>query len=194
VHTKYSRDASISPRTIVDQLVAQPTIKAVAVTDHNTLEGYHKIKELASPYEDILIISGVEINIAGGDVLFLGIEELPRVAYGIRDAIDFAKKRGGLAIVAHPYRDYGLGEAARSYEFDAVEVLNGTASPQANRLARNLAQTMNLPGVAGSDAHAPEELWTVYTEVQSSLDMDEILNAIKKGLVRVSSTGKSIHF
>jgi len=62
-------------------------------------------------------------------------------------------------------------------------------------LAENLAKTMSLPGVAGSDAHTVDELWTAYTEVQATLDTEEILKAIKSGLVRVaSSTGKSIHF
>jgi hypothetical protein len=53
---------------------------------------------------------------------------------------------------------------------------------------------MGLPGVAGSDAHNANELWTVYTEVQASSNMDEILEAIKKGLVRVASVPKSIRF
>jgi hypothetical protein len=47
-----------------------------------------------------------------------------------------------------------------------------------------------LPGVAGSDAHTPDQLWTVYTEVQASLDVDDILNAVKKGLVRARLDGK----
>ena len=63
-----------------------------------------------------------------------------------------------------------------------------------NKLAENLAKEMGLPGVAGSDAHQVNELWTVYTEVQASSDIDEILKAIKKGLIRVASTEKSIHF
>jgi hypothetical protein len=53
---------------------------------------------------------------------------------------------------------------------------------------------MELPGVAGSDAHQPSELCTVYTEIQASLNVDEILKAIRKGLVAVPPIGKSIHF
>jgi hypothetical protein len=97
-------------------------------------------------------------------------------------------------VVPHPYREYGLGDLARNYKFDAIEVLNGYSSPSANKLAQNLAKLMGLPGVAGSDAHQPSELCTVYTEVQASLDIDEILKALKKGLVKVPSMRKSIHF
>jgi hypothetical protein len=53
---------------------------------------------------------------------------------------------------------------------------------------------MGLPGVAGSDAHQPAELCTVYTEVHASMDVEDILKALKKGLVSVPPIGKSIHF
>jgi hypothetical protein len=97
-------------------------------------------------------------------------------------------------VVAHPYREYGLGDLARNYKFDAIEVFNGGSSLSANKSAQDLAKLMGLPGVAGSDAHQPAELCTVYTEVQASLDVDEILKALKKGLVAVPSIRGSIRF
>ena len=194
LHTTYSSDASIPPKTIVDQLYAHPTIKAVAVTDHDTIEGYHKVQKLASAYPDILIIPGVEIGAVGGDLMVLGVTELPPKPWTVENIIDFAKERDGLTIVAHPYRAPGLGDLAGDYDVDAIEVLNGASSPNINRMAENLAKTTGLPGVAGSDAHRVHELWTVYTEVQASSDIDEVLRAIKKGLVRVVSKRDSIRF
>lgn len=193
VHTKYSFDASTHPKTIVDQLYAHPFIKAVAITDHDTIEGYHKVRELASAYEDILVIPGVEVSAVEGDIIILGIEEVPPRSWNVEKVTDFARERGGLIVVPHPYRAYGLGDSAKNYDIDAIEVLNGTTSYVSNRTAEKLAKTTNLPGVAGSDAHTHDQLWTAYTEVQThAQDMDEILKAIKKGLVRVSSTKNSI--
>jgi predicted metal-dependent phosphoesterase TrpH len=149
---------------------------------------------LASTYKDILIIPGVEITTVEGDLILLGVAELPPKPWTVRNVIDFAKEKSGLVIAAHPYRAHGLGDAVRNYSVDAIEVLNGVSSSNANKMAENLAKELGLPGVAGSDAHVAEELWTVYTEVQASLDVDEILKAVKKGLVRVASAGKSIHF
>lgn len=194
VHTVFSFDASIKPKTLVDQLLAHPFIKAVAVTDHNTVRGYYRVWELASAYQDILIIPGVEVSTVKGDLLLLGVVEVPPQPWTVEDVIDFARSRDGLVIAAHPYRAYGLGDSARNYNIDAVEVLNGGSSPQLNMLAEDLARTMGLPGVAGSDAHNVEELWTVYSEIQASTDLDEVLKAIKQGLVRVSHAEKSIHF
>jgi len=194
VHTSYSPDAAINPNTLVEQLHAHPFIKAIAITDHNTLEGYEKVRILASVYPDILIIPGVEISAINGDLIVLGITELPPKPWTVENVINFAKERNALTIAAHPYRAYGLGDLTRNYDVDAIEILNGASQSHVNKLAENLAKEMGLPGVAGSDAHNVNELWTVYTEVQASSNLNEILKAIKKGLVKVGTMQKSIRF
>ncbi len=194
VHTTYSLDSAISPKSLVDQLCAHATVKVAAVTDHNTVEGYTKVRELASAFPDILIISGIEVSTPLGDLILLGVEENPPRSLGVNELIDFAKARNGLIVVPHPFREYGLGTEARHYAVDAIETLNGNASFQVNRLAQDLAKELGLPGVAGSDAHNVDELWVVHNEIQASLDVDAILGAIRKGLVRAISTRKSISF
>jgi len=194
IHTHYSPDATIPPKTIVNQLNQHPTIKAIAITDHNTTEGYNKTKQLAQPYPDILIIPAIEITTTQGDLILLGTAQLPPKPWTIQNIIDFAKQNNSITIAAHPYRAYGLGDTTKNYNIDAIETLNGASPPHTNKQAANLAKIMDLPGLAGSDAHHVDELWTVYTEIQASSDIDEILKAIKKGHVRVASTDKSIHF
>jgi predicted metal-dependent phosphoesterase TrpH len=195
IHTTYSSDASLHPKTIVDQLNAHPFIKAIAITDHNTVEGYYKVQQLASAYQDILIIPGVEISTdERGDLIVLGVAELPLRPWTVENVIDFARERGSLVVVAHPYRAYGLGDSTKNYSVDAIEVLNGASPPHVNKMAESLARAMGLPGVAGSDAHSVDELWTAHTEIKASLDVDEILKAVRKGFVRVSSAEKSIRF
>jgi len=194
LHTTYSDDSSIQPKTLVERLVAHDFIKAAAVTDHDTVRGCNAIRQLAAAYPDILIIPGVEISTPDGDIVVLGAEELPPQPWTVTNVVDFARERDYVSVVAHPYREYGMGDLARNYKFDAVEVSNGATSASANKLAHDLAKLMGLPGVAGSDAHQPAELCTVYTEIQASLDVDEILKAVKKGLVTVPPPRKSIRF
>jgi len=194
IHTTYSPDAEINVETIIDQLYAHPTIKAIAITDHNTVEGYFKARQLATAYTDILIIPGVEISTTQGDIIILGTTELPARPWTAETIIDFAKETSSTTIAAHPYRPYGLGDATKNYALNAIETLNGVSAPHVNKMAEDLAKTLNLPGVAGSDAHNPTELWTVCNEIQASLDVDEILKAVRKGSVRPITTEKSIHF
>ncbi|MCS7096449.1 MAG: PHP domain-containing protein [Candidatus Bathyarchaeota archaeon] len=194
IHTLFSNDSSIHPKTLVEQLYAHPYIKAAAITDHNTVKGFHKVRDLAAAYSDITIIPGIEVTTVDGDLIILGVAEVPPEPWTVGNVIDFARDAGALVIVPHPYREYGLGDAARNYRFDAVEVLNGGSANQANAMAENLARELGIPGVAGSDAHKLEELWSVYTEIQASASLDDILEAIRKGLVRVARFGKSIYF
>ncbi|HJX02367.1 MAG TPA: PHP domain-containing protein [Candidatus Bathyarchaeia archaeon] len=193
-HTCYSSDATNLPKQIVERLNTHPTIKAIAITDHNTLEGYRKTSELAKTYPDILIIPGVEISAEEGEIILLGIEKLPPEPWTARNVITYAKANNALAIASHPYRGYGLGDRVLQLDLDAIEILNGITPPNQNRKAEKLAEAKGLPGTAGSDAHFPTDPWNVYTEIQATLDLDEVLDAIKKGKVTVSFTEKSIHF
>jgi predicted metal-dependent phosphoesterase TrpH len=194
IHTKYSLDSTITPKSLVDQLYSHQSIKVIAITDHDTVEGYYKVRELASAYSDILVIPGIEIGTPLGDLIILGTDEAPPKPWNVNDVISFAKEKDGVVIVPHPFREYGLGNSAKLYAVDAIETLNGSTSLQANKLAENLAREMGLPSVAGSDAHNVDDLWTVRNEIQASLDVDEVLKAIKKGLIKAFPTGKSIRF
>lgn len=193
-HTCYSPDATNSPKTTVEKLNRHPSIKAIAITDHNTLEGYRKTAELAKAYPDILIIPGVEISAEEGEVILLGINRLPPEPWPVRNVIAYSKKENALAIAVHPYRGFGLGNLAAKFDLDAIETLNGITSPHQNKKAEELARERGLPGVAGSDSHFYYDPWNVYTEIQASLDVDEILEAIRMGNVRASLVGKSIDF
>lgn len=194
IHTVYSSDSLIQPKTLIEQLVAHNFVKVAAVTDHDSVRACKPTIQLASAYPDILIIPGVEISTQQGDMLILGTEELPPKPWTPEALIDYAKANGAVTIIAHPYREYGMGDYARNYKVDAIEVLNGGSTQSANKQAKELAKTMNLPGTAGSDAHQTSELFSVYTQVQASLNIDEVLKAIKNGLVTAQAAKGSIHF
>jgi predicted metal-dependent phosphoesterase TrpH len=87
-----------------------------------------------------------------------------------------------------------MGERARNYKVDAIEVLNCGSSQEANNEAKEFAKSLGLPGTAGSDAHQVSELFSVYNKVEASLDVDSVLKAIKKGSVSAQMNRGSIHF
>ena len=175
-------------------LVAHRFIKIAAVTDHDSVRGCRATIELASAYPDILVIPGVEISTDQGDIVILGTDELPPKPWTPEVVINFAKSIGGVSIVAHPFRTYGMGERAGNYKVDAIEVLNGGSSQDANAEAKELAKSLGLPGTAGSDAHQLSELFSVFNKVEASMDMDEVFKAIKKGAVSAQVNQGSIRF
>jgi predicted metal-dependent phosphoesterase TrpH len=194
IHTIYSADSLIQPKSLVDMLVSHSFIKVAAITDHDSVRGCRATVELASAYPDILVIPGVEISTTQGDVVVLGTYELPPKPWTPEVVADFAKSIGGVSIVAHPFRTYGMGERARNYKVDAIEVLNGGSSQDANDEAKEFAKILGLPGTAGSDAHQVSELFSVCNKVEASLNMDSILKAIKTGSVVAQVNRGSIRF
>jgi len=187
MHTWFSGDASISPKLIVNQLYAHPFIKGVAITDHDTLQGYIQARKLAMAYEDLVIIPGIEVSTKEGHISILGIEEKPVQPSSLEGVIDFTRERNGIIVIPHPYRELGLGDTAKNIQADAVEVLNSLSTYSENKMAQELAKAKNLPGVAGSDAHVPKHMWAAYTEVKAEPNVDDILKAIRKGLLRVAT-------
>jgi len=192
LHTIFSGDASINPKILVDSLYAHPTIKGVAITDHDTLEGYYQVRKLSTVYQDLLIIPGVEVTTRQGDIILLGVEEKPPYMSTLESAIDFAKERAALIVIPHPYRVRGIGDVVENTPADAVEIVNPWATPIENKLAERLAKARNLPGVGGSDAHNPSQMWTAYTEVDTQPDLSSVLNAIKNSRVKAVSARRQM--
>jgi len=188
LHTRFSIDASINPKQVVDELYAHPTIKGVAITDHDALEGYFQVRKLAAAFQDLVIIPGVEVSTKQGDIILLGVEEKPAYKSTLESVVDFAIERAALIVIPHPYRVHGIGDAAEKTPADAVEIMNPWATPKENKLAQKLAKARNLPGVAGSDAHKPEQMWTAYTEVDAEPDVGSVLSAVKNGRVKAVSS------
>ncbi len=194
IHTVYSADSLVQPKTLVDMLNAHDFMKVAAVTDHDSVRACKVTVELAKAYPDILIIPGTEISTMNGDMIVLGTYELPPKPWTPENVADYAKAIDGVSIVAHPFRTYGMGERARSLNVNAIEVLNGGSSKEANDKAKEFAKELGLPGTAGSDAHQVSELFSVYTQVEAAMNVDSVLAAIKKGLVSTHVHKGSIRF
>lgn len=186
VHTRFSFDASIGPKFLADALNTHRVVKGVAVTDHNTLEGYFHVRRFAATYADVVIVPGVEVSTVLGDVIVLGVQEKPAYWSSLESVVDFAHKRNGVLVVPHPYRGGGIGDAAKKIpsELAAVEVANPDATVEENKMAETLAKTRNMPGVGGSDAHHIGQLWKAYTEIDADPNVESILKAIKNGGVK----------
>jgi hypothetical protein len=193
IHTVYSADSLVQPKTLIDMLNAHPFIKVAAITDHDSVRANKPTIELAKAYPDILIIPGCEISTVNGDMLVLGTFDLPPKPWTPESVADYARSIDAVSIVAHPFRTYGMGDRARGVKVNAIEVLNGGSSKDANEQAKEFAKEIGLPGTAGSDAHQVSELFAVCNQVEASMTVDSILSAIKKGLVS-AHLHTTIHF
>lgn len=177
VHSTAS-DGVLSPREVLEE-AKRKGLDGIAITDHDTMEGYREAKNIAGK-QDFILIGGIEVSTDRGHVLVLGIEREPH-SMKFEEIVEFAQDNDGLTVGAHPF---GRLKASIDSKFlrklDAVEVLNGRTYRVGNEDAKNFAMEEGIPQVAGSDAHLREELGKVWTEVEGG-NVKEILQNIKNG-------------
>ncbi len=166
VHTCYSNDS----KTTMEELLEYAErfgIGCIAVTDHNSFEAYHKLKN----NRRVIIIPAEEVSSAEGHIVALGIDRLIPRNLSVQETIDRIHEAGGYAIAAHPYRWWsGLGKKNTiQYPFDGIEALNGRSTPRDNRRSLRLAKRIGKPMTAGSDAHTPRHIGEGYVEIPDNL-------------------------
>jgi predicted metal-dependent phosphoesterase TrpH len=188
VHTTYSSDSIITPKELVFY-AKKKGLNAVAVTDHNQVEGAQKIARET----DFLIIPGTEISSLHGHIVGLNVNEVIPRDLRADETVDRIHKAGGVAIACHPYALFkgSIGKHVNA-KFDAVETINASSFPfrTAKSKAEKLAERFGLPRVAGTDAHYGPVIGCAYTIVEAEPNLEAILDAIVKG--RCEPAGKSI--
>jgi predicted metal-dependent phosphoesterase TrpH len=180
VHTCYSSDSLITPNELAFY-AEKRGLDGVAVTDHDTLEGAHRI----SRETHLFIIPGMEIASKNGHILALDIQQSIPPRLSADETVDKIHASGGIAIACHPIGILkgGLGRRTNS-KFDAVEVINSSAVPFAYSVKRNeqIANALGKPRVAGSDAHYGPEVGMAYTAVDAELNVAAVTRAVSKGM------------
>jgi predicted metal-dependent phosphoesterase TrpH len=182
VHTNFSRDGESSVEEILRR-AEQVGLDAIAITDHDTVEGALYGQRLHSP---VLVIPGIEVSTRQGHIIVLGIDNPLPPRRDVMETIGEARERGGLVILPHPYHMWRHGVARKMKSsiraVDAVEAFNsryivGTA----NRKAALMARRYQKPCVGGSDAHHARFVGFGVTYVDAEPTIPSILRAIREG-------------
>jgi predicted metal-dependent phosphoesterase TrpH len=190
VHTVYSPDSLITPKELV-YYAKQSGLNAVAVTDHNRVEGALKIAKET----DFLIIPGTEVSSLHGHIVGLNVREVIPKHLSAEETVERIHAVGGLAIACHPYAllKGSVGKHV-SPKFDAVEVINASAFPfgRSVRRAQAVAENFGLSRVAGTDAHYGPQIGAAYTFIDAEPNVDAIAKAIVDG--KCQPFGKPVSF
>lgn len=157
-------------------------LDGICITDHDKYE----IKEYAekiSKSENFPIFVGVEYLAMEGDIVALGINELPKLHMEAQDFINWVNERGGITISAHPYRPNarGLGDMILTLNgLTGVEVLNGSTTYDDNQRAYDTCKKAGLKMFGASDCHNLISLGRYATEVPYDCkNVDDLVYAIK---------------
>jgi len=179
VHTKYS---PCSRTKVSDLLLKAADLQVgIAITDHDTIKGALKAKELSRKY-DVKVFVGCEISSREGQILAYGLTE-PIPSYLPAElTIDLIHEQGAVAVAAHPFRTdrESLLEKVYHLPLDGVEVLN-LAGGGVSREAELVAAQRGLAQTGGSDAHTLQLVGRAGTLFPCQVECeDDIIKAIKK--------------
>ena len=182
VHTIYSKDSTITPKELVF-FAKKRGLNAVAVTDHDSLEGAYKIAKET----DFLIIPGMEVSSEDGHIVALNVAELIPRGLSADETVELIHRAGGVAVACHPFALFkgSLGKNV-SAKFDAIEVINARAFPfrRSMRKAEEAAVNLGLSHLGGTDAHYGSQIGYGYTEIESEPNVDAVCKAIVDGHCR----------
>lgn len=180
VHTTYSSDSLITPKDLVFYAI-KAGLNAVAVTDHNSLDGAFKIAK----ENNFLIIPGMEVSSSDGHIVALNVKELIPRGLNAEETVERIHRAGGVAIACHPFAMFkGSLKGKISASFDAIEVINARASPYGRSVkkAKKTAERFKLPCVAGTDAHFGPQIGYGYTVIEADkMSVESALKAIVAG-------------
>jgi predicted metal-dependent phosphoesterase TrpH len=190
IHTTYSNDSVITPKQLVFY-AKKRGMTAVAVTDHNQVDGAQKIAKET----DFLIIPGIEVSSMHGHIVGLNVNTLIPRGLSADETVDRIHEAGGIAIACHPFAlmKGSVGKYV-SRKFNAVEVINASAFPfnRATNKAYQLAEKLKLPKVAGTDAHYGPVIGQAYTLIDAEANVETIAKAIANGRCKPAGTSLSL--
>ncbi|NHJ33080.1 MAG: PHP domain-containing protein [Asgard group archaeon] len=185
VHSNISFDSKIKIGLLLKKMKFLG-LDGIAITDHDSIEGIQKAKDLAKNY-GVKIFSAVEITTRRGHILAYGVDEQPPFKRSVEVTLDWIKERDGAAVCAHPYKvgSPSLRDEVYKHKFDAIEI-NAKCSLSQNKAAETAAHVMNLPILGGSDAHFIDNVGNINTSFYDEIeDEAELVKAIKSGKYEV---------
>src|SRR2546426_4103593 len=196
MHTDYSRDSRQSLPVFV-AAAERAGLHVVCVTDHDTIEGAVRLREMNTP---LRVIVGEEINTRDGEVIGLFLQKAIPPGLPFEETAARVRDQGGVIYVPHPFSRNRMRHLRRSVlersvpMVDAVEVFNAREAFAADN-ARALAFAIRhgVAGGAGSDAHRPNEIGRAYVEIPDFATRDEFLVSLKAGLVSGTLSGIRAH-
>lgn len=195
-HTIFSKDCLVSPEELV-AICRQKGIDRVVVTDHNTIEGGIKAKEL----DQELVIVGEEIMTQEGELLaFFVKEEIPK-GLPAAEAIVRLREQGALISVSHPFDTtrsghWDMAALERIAPLvDAVEVFNSRCLLRSfNQRSAKFAEKHGLLGMVGSDAHTRVEYGRATMLLPEFNDTISLKNSLSEATSEISYSGLGVRF
>lgn len=181
-HTTASLDGLIRPDSLL-RTAAAVGLDAIAITDHDTIDGALRVRELAVKRGlPLQVIVGEERTLADGSHLIGLFLERAIESRDVAGMLGEVEGQGGICLIPHPFRRKdgllrGGLEPLRQFEgrLAGFELFSAKCSHAENQRATELLTATRLGPFAGSDAHYECDLGESLNEVARVGDLRESL-------------------
>jgi hypothetical protein len=148
------------------------------------------------------IIVGEEVLTNRGEIIGLFLEKEIPPHRSPEETIFFIKDQGGLVCIPHPFDRFRPHSKIHKKalvsildSIDLVEVANSrTYLKRDSRHALRLADNLDVPQIAGSDAHVVREIGKTYIEMPDFENAEQFCESLRQGRIFSHKTGAFIHF
>lgn len=195
------QDSTISPKLLI-KIARKRNLGAIALTDHDNMNGIKPFLNYASKFDDIIPIVGQEITKYNqkrqvwAHVLAYGLRKIPwKIRFQpLPEFLDYLDDNNAVYVLAHPFDLSGSAPAGgfhpKTYEinisvlkrFRMIETINGLQSKRFNLITQFIARNLGIPGIAGGDSHNPKMIGKCYTYIEGTTEEEilEYLHQVKK--------------
>lgn len=194
IHSNHS-DGRPTVQEILDYVEEKTDLDVIAITDHNTLDGYFEAVELMKKKKyRFELISGEEVSSREGHILALYIKEAIPAGLLAHTVLLKIKEQGGIRIAAHPFQSTtirnphepmmdGVGLVTLLKEkklLNGIETVNATPTLGEENLRASFANRILLfkAETGSSDAHIVEAIGKGYTLFEGKTATD-LFHALK---------------
>jgi len=181
VHSEYSKDCVSSIEAIL-VTAREIGLGAIAIADHNVIDGAFRARELADG--DPFVIIAEEVKTAEGEVIGLFLQQAIPKGLSFDETLSLIKEQGGLVYVPHPFDALRTTPSYRAlvdnlHRIDVIETYNAkVALSSFNLSAERFAAKYNIVAGAGSDAHVLQGLGTAMMRMPRFTDQQSFMTAL----------------
>ena len=166
-HTSFGSDGLLSPLGLILQAERQG-LDGIALTAHNETATARLGQWFAGKLGNVVVLEGEEIVAPRYHLIAVGIHKTVGFRQDAADAIDEIHRQGGVAIAAHPSRDYSKGFSnAAVAKLDGAEICHPMVyeREQAQRELEEFAKRGVMAPIGSSDYHGVGQLGSCRTFV-----------------------------
>lgn len=196
MHSERSPDSRMRPAEQAHR-IKQTGLHVVCATDHNTIEGGLRLREIADGFR---VIVGEEILSRDGEIIGLFLEKNVPPRLSAEETIARIRDQGGVVSIPHPFSRNRLNHIRFAAlerikaSIDAMEIFNAREAFTSDNLrSAQYASDNDIAGAVASDAHRPAEVGAAWLEMDDFVDRDGFVASLRGGTVNGELSGQIVH-